>query len=271
MLGDEEQNSSGQNGAENRKSVGNTLHNAGSFQIDLKQLIMTKKLYRDKIMVDSDLTSSINQGLKLGIKNGSLAQKKNNISRISYMSGRTIEIKWHGRGGQGAITAAKIVANAAFESGYKGVIMAPSFGTERRGAPVNTSLKISKTKINNLSPIENPDIVVVLDHLILDEVDVTDGLKPGGLLVLNTPKSVDDYQFDNVQVVVADVTRVSSEVKLKKGVVNSGIIGALAKATDLVDLEVLLKAIEKEFQGRKPKENAESAKVTYERTVMGVK
>ena len=75
-------------------------------------------------------------------------------------SGRCI--RWHGRGGQGAITAAKIVASAAFETGYEGVVMAPTFGTERRGAPVFTSLKISREKIYDLSPIATPDMVVVL-------------------------------------------------------------------------------------------------------------
>ena len=75
-----------------------------------------------------------------------------------------INIKWHGRGGQGAITAAKIVAKAAFHEGFKGVTMAPSFGTERRGAPVSTSLKLSRTKIYDLSPIKLPEIVVVLDR-----------------------------------------------------------------------------------------------------------
>ena len=82
------------------------------------------------------------------------------------MNKEFIEIRWHGRGGQGAITAAKIVAEAAFISGYAGVVMAPTFGTERRGAPVMTSLKISREKIYDLSPIETPDIVVVLDHLL---------------------------------------------------------------------------------------------------------
>src|SRR4030043_1538229 len=77
-----------------------------------------------------------------------------------------IEIRWHGRGGQGAITAAKIVASAAFVSGYLGVVMAPTFGTERRGAPGMTSLKISRPKIFVLFPIEKPDIIVVLDHQI---------------------------------------------------------------------------------------------------------
>ena len=178
-------------------------------------------------------------------------------------------IRWHGRGGQGAITAAKIVAGAAFEAGYQGIVMVPSFGTERRGAPVSTSLKISKNKINDLSPTENPDIVVVLDHLILDEVDVTAGLKQGGLLVLNSPKSLKDYGFKGIRLAIADVTGLSGEVGLKKGIVNSGIIGVLAKATDLVEMSILEREIKAEFNGRKPKENAQSALLAYERTVMG--
>lgn len=182
---------------------------------------------------------------------------------------KTIEIRWHGRGGQGAITAAKIVANTAFQSGYEGIIMAPSFGTERRGAPISTSLKISKTEINDLTPIATPDIVVVLDHLLLDEEEVTAGLKPGGLLVLNSPKKAETYRFDNIRLALVDVTGIANEAGLKKGIVNSGIIGALAKASKLLDLELLLENIEREFAGRKPKENALSARLTYERTIMG--
>ncbi len=179
---------------------------------------------------------------------------------------KTIEIRWHGRGGQGAITAAKIVANTAFQSGYDGIIMAPSFGTERRGAPISTSLKMSKTEINDLMPIEKPDIVVVLDHVLLEEEDVTSGLKPGGVLIINSPKKAETYNFSNLKLAIVDVTAVSSEAGLKKGIVNSGIIGALAKATRLLDMDLLLENIEKEFQGRKPKENALSAKLTFERT-----
>ncbi|MBU2510360.1 2-oxoacid:acceptor oxidoreductase family protein [bacterium] len=179
---------------------------------------------------------------------------------------KTIEIRWHGRGGQGAITAAKIVANTAFQSGYDGIIMAPSFGTERRGAPISTSLKISKSEINDLTPIEKPDIVIVLDHLLLDEEDVTAGLKPGGILVLNTPKTPEDYHFKNIKLAIVDVTAISDEAGLRKGIVNSGIIGALAKASNLLDMDLLLENIKKEFQGRKPEENAHSARLTFERT-----
>jgi 2-oxoacid:acceptor oxidoreductase gamma subunit (pyruvate/2-ketoisovalerate family) len=181
---------------------------------------------------------------------------------------KTIEIRWHGRGGQGAITAAKIVANTAFQSGYEGIIMAPSFGTERRGAPITTSLKISRTAINDLTPIEKPDIVIVLDHLLLEEEDVTAGLKPGGLLILNSPQKADRYRFDTYGLALVDVTGISAEAGLKKGIVNSGIIGALAKASKLLDLNLLLENIELEFASRKPKENALSAKLAYERTVL---
>ena len=180
-----------------------------------------------------------------------------------------IEIRWHGRGGQGAITAAKIVANAAFVSGYSGVVMAPTFGTERRGAPVLTSLKISKQKIYDLSPITEPNMVVVLDHLIVEEVDVTGGMKPGGLIVINTPKHPDDFNFENLRIATADVTTIASEAGLPPGVVNTGIIGAFAKASDFISIDVLARAIEDEFKGKRPKRNSKAARITFKSTIIG--
>lgn len=183
------------------------------------------------------------------------------------MQDETLQIRWHGRGGQGAITAAKIFAQAAFGSGFPGVVMAPSFGTERRGAPVEVSLKISKTKINDLCPIENPDVVVVLDDSILGEIDVTAGIKPGGVLVINTPRERETYDFGRVSLATADVTRLAEEAGLKRGIVNTGIIGALAKALPIVPLNILLDAIQVEFDGRKGAENAAAARMTYEHTL----
>lgn len=185
------------------------------------------------------------------------------------MNKEFIEIRWHGRGGQGAITAAKIVAGAAFVSGYAGVVMAPTFGTERRGAPVMTSLKISKTKIYDLSPIETPDIVVVLDHLLLKEANVTHGLKPGGIIVLNTPMALESYAFKNYKLATADITALSVEAGLPHGMVNTGIIGSLEKATNLLGIDILIKGIEEEFSTRKPQKNSLAAKMAYERTLVG--
>lgn len=180
-----------------------------------------------------------------------------------------IEIRWHGRGGQGAITAAKIVANGAFVSGYKGVVMAPTFGTERRGAPVFTSLKISREKIYDLSPITTPDMVVVLDNTLLDEVDVVAGLKENGLVILNAPPPVSSYSFGGARVAVSDVTRHGVSAGLPPGIVNSGIIGAFARASGLVDIDILSRAIEEEFVGKKPEKNARAARIAYENTFVG--
>jgi 2-oxoacid:acceptor oxidoreductase gamma subunit (pyruvate/2-ketoisovalerate family) len=185
------------------------------------------------------------------------------------MSKEFIEIRWHGRGGQGAITAAKIVAGAAFVSGYAGVVMAPSFGTERRGAPVMTSLKISREKIYDLSPIETPDIIVVLDHLLLNEADVTCGLKPGGVIVLNTPKAFESYNFEGYRLATADITAISVEAGLPHGMVNTGIIGSLEKATNLLGMDILIKGIEEEFSTRRPEKNSLAAKIAFERTAAG--
>ncbi len=180
-----------------------------------------------------------------------------------------IEIRWHGRGGQGAITAAKIVANAAFTSGYKGVVMTPTFGTERRGAPIFTSLKISKNKIYDLSPIANPDMVIVLDHTLLEEVDVAAGLKEKGLVILNGPKPVSEYDFKGMKIAVSDVTTHSIEAGLPPGIVNSGIIGVFAKATGLIAIDTLAQAIETEFSTKRPELNAKAAQIAYDNTAIG--
>jgi len=177
-----------------------------------------------------------------------------------------IEIRLHGRGGQGAITSAKIMAKGALRSGYKGVVMVPSFGTERRGAPVLTSLKIADEKIYDLSDSEFPDIVIVLDHSILADENVLRGLKPGGTLIINTPNPPESYNYDGITVVAADVTAISGEAGLTYGTVSSGIIGAFAKASPLVSMEMLAEVIREEFEGRNPEENARAALVTYERT-----
>jgi len=180
-----------------------------------------------------------------------------------------LEIRWHGRGGQGAITAAKIFATAAFKSGYTGVVMAPTFGTERRGAPVFTSLKLAKEKIYDISPIETPDVVVVLDHLLLTEADVTGGLKPGGLIVLNTPKPAEAYDFGDKRFAVADITALAVEAGLPRGVVNSGILGSLCRALDLVPFDLVVAEIEAEFAAKRPQANVAAAKLAHKATTVG--
>jgi len=187
---------------------------------------------------------------------------------MQKMNDQIIQIRWHGRGGQGAITAAKVVAEAAFRSGYGGAVMAPTFGTERRGAPVTTSLKISRSKIYDLSPIATPDIVVVLDHMILHEVDVTAGLKPGGWIIMNSPHPAEEHAFPGYRTAVANATRLGVEAGLRKGIVNTGIIGALERASGLVGIDRLAETIAAEFAGRNPEANAQAARLVYDATLI---
>ncbi|RLC30078.1 MAG: ketoisovalerate oxidoreductase [Deltaproteobacteria bacterium] len=180
-----------------------------------------------------------------------------------------VDIRWHGRGGQGAITAAKIVAKVAFDSGYGGVVMIPTFGTERRGAPVFTSLKLSKNPVHDLSPIEEPDIAVILDEQLITEADALHGIKPGGCVIINTPKPADMFKFENITTAVADISSMAESVGLHRDIVNTGIIGAFAKATGLLPIEPLLGAIEKKIGGSKGKANMEAARLAYDRTYIG--
>lgn len=132
-----------------------------------------------------------------------------------------------------------------------------------------TSLKIAKKKIYDLSPITTPDMVVVLDHTLLDEVNVVAGLKENGLVVLNGPKSVSQYTFAGARVAVSDVTALAAQAGLPPGIVNTGIIGAFSRASGLVDIEVLVQAIENEFAGKKPEMNVKAARLAHDNTWIG--
>ena len=126
------------------------------------------------------------------------------------------EIRWHGRGGQGAITAAEILAEAAFYYENKWVTVSPSFGAERRGAPIIASSRISDEKIKIRSQVYTPDIVIVLDETLLDVVDVTMGLKPGGIIIINTPKKPNELKLNgDFKIITANATQVAIQLGLK--------------------------------------------------------
>ncbi|WP_424356601.1 2-oxoacid:acceptor oxidoreductase family protein [Methanocella sp. MCL-LM] len=176
-----------------------------------------------------------------------------------------LEIRFHSRGGQGGVTASKLLAQAAFLEGKYSTAF-PLYGAERRGAPITSFTRISQDEIKVSSQIYQPDIVVVLDDSILDLVNVTDGLKPGGLLIVNTnhhaklPKG--DFKVATVNV---------TDIALKMGLVLSGnpilntpILGALAKL-NVVGLDSALAAIKDTFSDER---NVNAAKEAYEKVVM---
>jgi pyruvate ferredoxin oxidoreductase gamma subunit/2-oxoisovalerate ferredoxin oxidoreductase gamma subunit len=183
------------------------------------------------------------------------------------------EIRWHGRGGQGAITAAQIIAEAAYYYHDKYITASPSFGAERRGAPITASTRISDENIRLRSPIVNPDIVVVLDETLLRDVDVTAGLKKDSILIVNSPKQPRELNLkrNDIKVATADATKVALDLNLRSAgllVMNTPILGAVVRATQLgVSLDDILNTIKKHFPGTNGEINAEGAKRTYEITI----
>ncbi|MEM1773922.1 MAG: 2-oxoacid:acceptor oxidoreductase family protein [Acidilobaceae archaeon] len=159
------------------------------------------------------------------------------------------EIRWHGRGGQGAVTASIILAEAANTQGLYAQAF-PEFGPERRGAPVKAYTRISSMKTTlNRSPIVNPDIVVVLDPSLSPETYIQ-GLKSDGYIIINTKKSAREVatQLNIPRVVSVDGTSIALR-HLKVPIVNVAMLGALAKVLDVISLESLSKAVLKTLYG----------------------
>ncbi len=181
-----------------------------------------------------------------------------------------VEICFHGRGGQGAVTAANILVNAALKDGNKGVQAFPFFGAERRGAPVRAFARISNEEINLRSEVYNPDLVVVLDESILGIVDILSGLKENGTAVINTTKSPSDFSFSNrFRVATIDATDVAIKHDLLVGgipVVNTPILGSIPKVLGRVTLKSIQAAIMEKWSGDLAKRNIEATSDAYERT-----
>ncbi|MFP4001047.1 MAG: 2-oxoacid:acceptor oxidoreductase family protein [Thermoplasmata archaeon] len=177
-----------------------------------------------------------------------------------------IEVRFHGRGGQGSVVASELLARAAFEEG-KDVQAFPMFGVERRGAPVTAFTRIDEKTVRDHSKIHEPDVVIVLDTALLEAVDVTEGLKDDGEIILNTGKDPSEMKVDTK----ADVYTVdASDIAVDHGlgtevapIVNTAILGAVSSATGTVKKESLVDSILAHAPA-KNKANAEAAKQAYD-------
>jgi pyruvate ferredoxin oxidoreductase gamma subunit len=182
---------------------------------------------------------------------------------------KMIEIRWHGRGGQGAVTSAEILAEAAIGEGKYSQAF-PSFGPERRGAPVLAFVRISADHpIRIRSSITEPDIVVVLDPGLLRVVNVAAGLKPDGIVIINTTKTAEQIRKEfNIQAKIATVgaTKIALEC-LGVPITNTTMLGAVEKVAEVVKMESLKEPIDKRF-GRVAEKNIASMKRAYAETVI---
>jgi pyruvate ferredoxin oxidoreductase gamma subunit len=188
----------------------------------------------------------------------------------------TVEIRWHGRGGQGTVTAAKVLADACLSTG-KNVQAFPEYGPERAGAPLRAYNRISDRELRLHCPVLNPNIVIVADPTLLDSIDVLEGAPDDAVLLVNTSKSPEEIRGKTAarpgqKVVAVDATKISLET-IGRNLPNACMLGALAKVTGIVSLETLLEDIKASFGSKFSQKiitgNLEAARRGYEEVKEG--
>ena len=186
---------------------------------------------------------------------------------------KLIEIRWHGRGGQGVVTASKLLAETALSEGFY-IQAFPEYGAERMGAPVRSFNRISSEVIDLHCQISDPDIIVVLDETLLETIDVIAGIKNGGSIIINTPNNPDIifsslHKNDNrdISYYFIDASKISMET-MGKVMPNTPMVGALIKILDLLKPETLSETIKNTLSKKIPahivEANIIAAKRAYE-------
>ncbi len=177
-----------------------------------------------------------------------------------------IEIRLHGRGGQGAVTSAELLATAAIQQG-KYAQAFPNFGPERRGAPVMAFIRIDDHPIRNRHMIHNPDLVMVLDPSILRLVDVTSGMKEDGILVTNSKHTGDELREElgfSFKMGTVNANQIALE-ELGLPITNTTMLGSLLKANEVIPLDTLIEPLNARF-GRIAEKNINALKRAYQET-----
>jgi len=176
------------------------------------------------------------------------------------------EIRFHGRGGQGTVVAAILLAKAFFKAGYY-VQSFPSFGVERRGAPVEAYLRIGSEKILVRTTITAPHHILVQDCRLMQTVAVTQGMQPGGWALLNTPADADFSRlFSDFRLASVDATRIAMENGLgtrTHPMVNTAMIGAFARIMEMPAIDIVMDTIKADIS-LEPEKNAQAAQEAFE-------
>jgi pyruvate ferredoxin oxidoreductase gamma subunit len=161
-----------------------------------------------------------------------------------------IEIRWHGRGGQGTVTAAKVLADACLSGG--GYVQAfPEYGPERAGAPIRAFNRISENVIRMYGPVLHPKVISIADATLIDAVNVTDGAPDDAIFIVNTSKDPKEVREklkakDTQKVYTVDATKIAVDC-FGRPLPNSSMLGAISKATGVVDMDTLLDNVRKSF------------------------
>ncbi len=174
-----------------------------------------------------------------------------------------IEIRIHGRGGQGSVTASEVLAIAAFnDEKYSQAF--PKFGPERTGAPVEAFCRIGDKFIKTRTQIYEPDYLIVLDKTLLDSVDITSGFKKNGIIVINSDTDDIKEKLKEFDVKTIDASKIAMET-LGRPIVNTAIVGAFLAATNVVSLNSLEEALSHRFSGEILEKNINAVKKAYDK------
>jgi len=189
---------------------------------------------------------------------------------------KSVEIRWHGRGGQGTVTAAKVLADACLSSG-RYVQAFPEYGPERSGAPLRAYNRISPHEIRMHCPVLHPNIVTVADATLLDGIDVTEGATDDAIFIVNTPKKPHEIREKlkakpSQKVYTVDATKIALEC-IGRALPNASMLGAICRVSKLISLETLLEDVKKSF-GKKFSQkiidgNLEAVRRGYEEVMEG--
>jgi pyruvate ferredoxin oxidoreductase gamma subunit len=174
-----------------------------------------------------------------------------------------VEMRFHGRGGQGTVTLAALVVDAAFRSGWHTTGF-PSFGTERTGAPVAAFARLSRSEIRDRSEVRRPGVVVVQDPTLLGAVNVLEGIRPGATVIVNAGSAPEGL---TARVAWLPATELALE-HIGKTTTSTAMLGAVAAATDLLDLEAVCAAIRDRFPGDLGLRNERLARAAFAATAL---
>jgi pyruvate ferredoxin oxidoreductase gamma subunit len=174
------------------------------------------------------------------------------------------EVRWHGRGGQGAVLGASILGSAAALYEGKYAVSFPSFGAERRGAPVQAFTRIAEEVIRTRSQIYHPTRIIVLDDTLLDVVDITSGARAGTVVLINTRKAPSALAIPaDLDVIALDASAIAGDY-IGVDIVNTTMLGALAGATGLVGLDAIRRAIADALPEKVAGRNIAAAEAAYQ-------
>ena len=175
---------------------------------------------------------------------------------------KLVEIRWHGRAGQGLVTAAKLLGETALGTGQYFQAF-PDYGPERMGAPIRAYTRLSSEPIRIHSQIETPDVVLVLDPTLIGLVDVVEGLQDGGIVIVNTNKSPQEVRKQlglegrNVRVFTVDATGIAIQT-MGRDITNTPMLGAFARATGVFPLESIIADVRRNFSKKLRQEIVEA-------------